>query len=76
MNRYLCKKEYIFYDDPMFIEGSWYEGEITRSRDGVIYYNIDESEDKYGLTLDRSGFEEHFYTVDEVREMEINKILC
>jgi hypothetical protein len=81
-----CKKT--FFDrnnaDVVFEEGMWYDAGIIK--DGVYqgHYDICRypfSDETYFFveTIDgfkqKFEFDEYFYTVDELREIEINKIL-
>tara|TARA_R110000772_G_scaffold55_3_gene306 strand:+ start:91 stop:303 length:213 start_codon:yes stop_codon:yes gene_type:complete len=68
--RYLCKKTYYERNTfrITFIEGHWYEGYV----EDIQYFITDVNGEVWTFN---DSFHEYFYTLDEHREMEINKIL-
>lgn len=90
MGRYKCKKTYCNNHNHVtlrtisivFQEGGWYEGskriELSDNDNDRTVYNIDiNRRDNMSSTYTFSpqDFEKYFYTVDELREIEINKII-
>jgi hypothetical protein len=71
--RYKCKKTNVSLRNINIVcrMNKWYEG--NEDTDGDFYYIIGES----GLThsIDKKLFPKYFYTIPELREIEINKIL-
>tara|TARA_R110000772_G_scaffold64185_1_gene143534 strand:- start:2700 stop:2963 length:264 start_codon:yes stop_codon:yes gene_type:complete len=84
MIKYRCKKTYhkehdTFYsiNGDIFIEGEWYVEDLKFhiDWDGWYYSILIKGNDTKYYTLEEPEFKEHFNTVDEVRELEINKVL-
>tara|TARA_R110000772_G_scaffold64185_1_gene143528 strand:- start:868 stop:1098 length:231 start_codon:yes stop_codon:yes gene_type:complete len=73
--KYRCKKTYTSYTDTIFEKDKWYEGKQIMDLSNVIYYQMIRSESRYDMTFDVEGFNKYFYSIDELREMEINKII-
>tara|TARA_R110000772_G_scaffold20466_5_gene56977 strand:- start:127673 stop:127936 length:264 start_codon:yes stop_codon:yes gene_type:complete len=84
--KYLCKQSY-FSDEKSYLgeeltlvfeEGKWYEVDIddTLSDDNdAVYYDVHRIGSRYRLTFVDDRFADHFYSVSELRELEINKII-
>jgi hypothetical protein len=77
MKKYLCKKLYDMHTGVKLEVGNWYEGEYIPSVNGSMpYYNIKIKYQWFAVTsLTNDELMEYFYSVAELREMEINKIL-
>ena len=77
MDRYRCKKDYIDGDHlvPIFIEGEWCNGYWEWTTE-VFYVSNKEHDGPIPMyAFNSSVFNTHFYTLDEVREIEIDKVL-
>jgi hypothetical protein len=77
MDRCKCKKTYCcsYSEDIIFIKDEWYHYVIEDYSYGK-WYNVQINEDDfYYWNIDVSSFIEHFYTVAEIREIEIDKII-
>jgi hypothetical protein len=70
---YRCKKDYIRTrtNGPIFEEGECYD--VTYNENDGFYKIV--SDKGSGLTIDGYGLNIYFYSVAEVREIEIDKVL-
>jgi|VirMetMinimDraft_7_1064189.scaffolds.fasta_scaffold01096_11 hypothetical protein len=77
-NRCKCKSLEFVLDSYNFEVGTWYiysEDDYNSDIIYVYFTNDGSIRDKYYWSLYRSEFESNFLTEQEVREMEINKVL-
>mgnify|MGYP003629992317 CR=1 FL=1 len=80
MDRYLCKATYFDGNgDITFEKGVWYKQDsepILMDFDDLYYYSIiPENNERPWFIVDSDKFNRHFYSVDELRELEIDKVL-
>tara|TARA_R110000772_G_scaffold55_3_gene307 strand:+ start:304 stop:549 length:246 start_codon:yes stop_codon:yes gene_type:complete len=77
---YLCKLTYFDGNGDMIFEKDvWYKQDtepVLMDHDDLYYYSmIPENNERPWFIIDSNIFNRHFYSVDEHREMEINKVL-
>tara|TARA_R110000772_G_scaffold20466_5_gene56974 strand:- start:127041 stop:127289 length:249 start_codon:yes stop_codon:yes gene_type:complete len=66
-DKFISKRMFTFY------KGNWYPGFLER--DGLIVAHSDEDRDVPAWELNEERFHKCFYSISELREMEIDKVL-
>jgi hypothetical protein len=77
LDRFKCKENFVYqgHYSPVFKKGEWYMRDRKFTINENWYHSILLENSTIHYTLTDATFNTHFYSVDEVREIEIDKIL-